>query len=482
MKKTIQLSDFLAPLKKSRKEGAWYIIPRALYPNIDNMKGLHALFNKILEMQYLEKKELKHYQLALGEIYRPDQLILREWNTETWEKIYLWMIDKQIISPYGKKQNLSDKLANVRNYRNLITKLGFGYVNSERHFYISKVGAEFLSSGVEGWSKIIERQLCRLQFWNPSLDEKEWEKYQAFEIFPYLILLEIVLSLKDNHITNDEFILFVSTIKKQNDVKSIIDLIEVYRQLDDEEKSKIKKHAKFTFPEVANSKVHLDLFALTSTFVYEEHALVLKDRAHAVALLKHYKKKAIYVQYENFEDWYAFIGQPDIEFTSIDAARYYTKINKVEKAQKVLYESIDDLPAGLSLDEMIKTLFLEKHLEEAIIKNIKLLDPNLAIIKNGRQYPTEIGRIDILAKDIKNNEYVVIELKRDRAADKVIGQCLRYMGWVFLNLSKSKTVKGIIVGSKIEPELEYAKEGMQHPIKDIITFKSFKYDVHAEIK
>lgn len=106
----------------------------------------------------------------------------------------------------------------------------------------------------------------------------------------------------------------------------------------------------------------------------------------------------------------------------------------------------------------------------------------MIVEKNGRQYPTEIGRIDLLAKNIKTGEYVVIELKRDRVADKVIGQCLRYMGWVHLNLSKNKTVKGIIVANKIEPELEYAKAGLQHPIKDIVTLRSFEFDLQASIK
>jgi hypothetical protein len=49
---------------------------------------------------------------------------------------------------------------------------------------------------------------------------------------------------------------------------------------------------------------------------------------------------------------------------------------------------------------------------------------------NGRQYPTPIGNIDLLAIDKKNKEFVVIELKKGRSSDAVIGQILRYMGWV----------------------------------------------------
>ena len=86
--------------------------------------------------------------------------------------------------------------------------------------------------------------------------------------------------------------------------------------------------------------------------------------------------------------------------------------------------------------------FLEKHLDT--------LEKGLILI--GRQYPTLTGPIDLLAKDAKGN-YVVVELKKGRASDRVIGQTLRYMAHIKENLAIRKTVRAIIVGRMIDNKL-----------------------------
>jgi RecB family endonuclease NucS len=60
--------------------------------------------------------------------------------------------------------------------------------------------------------------------------------------------------------------------------------------------------------------------------------------------------------------------------------------------------------------------------------------------------------------DIETGEYVVIELKKGRSADKVYGQCSRYMGWVRKNLApKAASVRGVIVARKIDDKLKAAR-------------------------
>jgi RecB family endonuclease NucS len=57
------------------------------------------------------------------------------------------------------------------------------------------------------------------------------------------------------------------------------------------------------------------------------------------------------------------------------------------------------------------------------------------------------------------NEYVVIELKKGKSADKVYGQCSRYMGWVRKNLAaKGAKVHGVIVARKIDDKLKAARD------------------------
>jgi restriction system protein len=96
---------------------------------------------------------------------------------------------------------------------------------------------------------------------------------------------------------------------------------------------------------------------------------------------------------------------------------------------------------------------LEKHLEEFLVHNWKNTefgrdydifeeDGELA----GQQYPSDTGPIDILAISKDKKELLVIELKRGRASDSVVGQIQRYMGYVLEELAEpGQKVKGVIV-------------------------------------
>jgi len=75
----------------------------------------------------------------------------------------------------------------------------------------------------------------------------------------------------------------------------------------------------------------------------------------------------------------------------------------------------------------------------------------------GQQYVTPIGRIDILAKDKKGKEWLVIELKKGKNSDQVVGQILRYITWVKENeASDGELVKGIIITREHDEKLKYA--------------------------
>jgi len=107
--------------------------------------------------------------------------------------------------------------------------------------------------------------------------------------------------------------------------------------------------------------------------------------------------------------------------------------------------------------------FMEKQLEDFIIDNwatSELGQKYDLIYEEGvlvsQQYRTSIGPIDILAKDKKDGNYVVIELKRNQTSDDTVGQISRYMGWVSENLN-DRNVKGIIIAGKYDEKLHYAQ-------------------------
>ncbi|HNT26153.1 MAG TPA: endonuclease NucS [Anaerolineales bacterium] len=108
---------------------------------------------------------------------------------------------------------------------------------------------------------------------------------------------------------------------------------------------------------------------------------------------------------------------------------------------------------------------LEKYLEDFIVSNFHaIFKGELKIYEDsegnaGQQYTTDIGSIDILSVEPKTNSFVVIELKKGRPSDQVIGQILRYMGWVKQNLCTSgQGIKGLIICRDPDPKLSYALE------------------------
>jgi len=111
------------------------------------------------------------------------------------------------------------------------------------------------------------------------------------------------------------------------------------------------------------------------------------------------------------------------------------------------------------------SFFLEKYLEEFVVSNFKtIFKGELEVYEDadgniGQQYGTDVGPIDILAIEPKSNSFLVIELKKGRPADQVVGQILRYMGWVKRNLCKEgQTVKGLIICRDPDTKLSYALE------------------------
>jgi len=75
----------------------------------------------------------------------------------------------------------------------------------------------------------------------------------------------------------------------------------------------------------------------------------------------------------------------------------------------------------------------------------------------GQQFPTDTGPIDILAISKDRTELLVIELKKGRVSDVVVGQTQRYMGYVQSELAESsQKVKGLIIGLEEDLRLRRA--------------------------
>jgi len=61
------------------------------------------------------------------------------------------------------------------------------------------------------------------------------------------------------------------------------------------------------------------------------------------------------------------------------------------------------------------------------VQQLDEIEPGLSLVS--RQLSTPAGRLDLFCRDVHGN-YVVVELKKTQGTDQVVGQILRYMGWV----------------------------------------------------
>lgn len=106
----------------------------------------------------------------------------------------------------------------------------------------------------------------------------------------------------------------------------------------------------------------------------------------------------------------------------------------------------------------------ESDLRNYLSKNLHILEPGLRLYEEesitGIEFPVGGRFIDILARDSRGG-YVVIELKVSRGYDRVVGQLLRYMGWISKNQAEpGQSVRGIIVAREISQDLILACSGL----------------------
>ena len=163
--------------------------------------------------------------------------------------------------------------------------------------------------------------------------------------------------------------------------------------------------------------------------------------------------------------------------TIIDINQYSPEIEQLMQGN-----TIQKLFSTDSTIENPTVFALEKHLEDFLIGNWKhtLLGIDYDIFEEdgemvGQQYPSDTGPIDILARSKDKQTLLVVELKRGRASDSVVGQIQRYMGYVQDVLAEDgQKVRGVIIA--LEDDLRI-KRALQ-VTRDI---EFYKYQVSFEL-
>ena len=133
---------------------------------------------------------------------------------------------------------------------------------------------------------------------------------------------------------------------------------------------------------------------------------------------------------------------------------------------------IPDAPSDIAVRTQIALeasaeFALESHLEEFLDKNWDLVNFGAVLERyqlgdqSGRQFPAGPWSIDFLCRDKSTDEFVIVELKRGKTSDTVVGQISRYMGWVRENLAKpGQNVRGIIIAKEVDDALRFSSKAL----------------------
>jgi len=125
--------------------------------------------------------------------------------------------------------------------------------------------------------------------------------------------------------------------------------------------------------------------------------------------------------------------------------------------------SPDPIVSRDPLIENASNFVMERHLEDFLVENwdqtelgakydIYIEDGEMV----GQQYQTDTGPIDVLAISKDKKVLLVVELKKGRASDNVVGQTLRYMGYVTELAEVGQEVRGAIIALEDDPRLRRA--------------------------
>lgn len=123
---------------------------------------------------------------------------------------------------------------------------------------------------------------------------------------------------------------------------------------------------------------------------------------------------------------------------------------------------------------------IERHLHDYLFDNWPQLELSRdweLFVRDGEpdagyEFPTPVGRIDLLAKHRREARWLVVELKRDKSSDAVVGQILRYIGWIQAHLAQAgETVEGLVIAASGEDKLHYALSAVP-----CVSFKSYEVE------
>ena len=144
-----------------------------------------------------------------------------------------------------------------------------------------------------------------------------------------------------------------------------------------------------------------------------------------------------------------------VEEPNLDATEHIWRVtnNKGEQLVIAMHEILSETSAEMGADPGLQKDGVEAHLQELLAANPDTVELGTVLVR--REYPTDIGPVDLLCRDAAG-QAIAIEIKRRGEIDGV-EQLTRYLE--FLNRDGSlRPVQGVFAAQEIKPQARILAE------------------------
>jgi endonuclease len=140
--------------------------------------------------------------------------------------------------------------------------------------------------------------------------------------------------------------------------------------------------------------------------------------------------------------------------TLVDRGDHWVVTNpKQETLTITLHEVLSDVSAELGEDPGLQKDGVEAHLQELLAASPHAIEEGLTLVR--REYPTAIGPIDLVCRDVADT-VVAVEVKRRGEIDGV-EQLARYIERLQLDSSLGE-IRGVFVAQVVKPQAKVLAE------------------------
>ncbi|MHA7263479.1 endonuclease NucS domain-containing protein [Arthrobacter sp. TMN-37] len=164
------------------------------------------------------------------------------------------------------------------------------------------------------------------------------------------------------------------------------------------------------------------------------------------------------------------LGSPAADFTNAGSADAPTPV----PAAEVIPPDVQD-PLAFQMEKQLEDFLVHNWSRTALGAEYDIYSTEEEGVI-GRQYLTDTGPMDILAVSKDRTRLLVVELKRGRASDVVVGQIQRYMGYAKAELAEpGQGVDGVIIAQEDDTRIRRALS-----VAPNIRFLRYRVEFHLE--